>query len=76
MYYAGGIKKRRKGIDKNVLKQYKGECMHAGLGCHYMVKETERCECKSKDVEEINDNLEKQNLLIRKKSKYYYNDII
>lgn len=67
---------RRDGIDKNVLKKYKGECAHMNLGCRYLEKGTGHCQCEPDGVEDIIDDLERWNLLKRKRKKYFYNDIL
>lgn len=67
---------RRKGIERDVLKKNRGECIHAYLDCNYMEAETGNCKCSSDEAGEILDRLAGDGLLVQRKKKYYYNDFI
>ncbi len=67
---------RKKGVDKDILKKNKGECVYACLNCNYMVAETGKCKCVPNEVAKILDKLAEESLLVRKRQKYYYNDIL
>jgi len=67
---------RKKGIDKNIFKKNKGECIYACLNCNYMAAETGKCKCAPSEAAKILDKLAEESLLVKKRQRYFYNDVL
>lgn len=65
--------KGKKGIDKNIFAKNRGECVNNHLWCGFC--EEGRCTCTKADVKEICENLEKEGLLVKRGTRFYYRDI-
>lgn len=66
-------RKKREGINKNLFKSNRGECVNVYLHCKYNIDD--KCTCTSKDVENICESLEERKILLKKRNRYFYSDI-
>lgn len=61
---------KKKGIDRNALAKYKGECCNNFLECRF--KQDGSCNCSEKDVEEVCERLSEMGMAEKKGRKFYY----
>ncbi len=67
------VRKRKEGINKNLFKVNKGECVNAYLHCKYNMDG--KCTCIPADVENICERLEERKILLKKRNRYFYLDV-
>lgn len=61
---------RKRGVDKNLLKRFKGECCNNQLDCKY--NENGLCNCRKETVEEICEDLREQEIVKKRGDRYFY----
>ena len=67
-------RKKGEGISKKLFNTNMGECVNAYLHCKYNMDD--RCTCTSSDVEKICARLADKKMLLKKKKRYFYLDVI
>ena len=61
---------RKRGVDANMMKIFKGECCNNHYPCGY--RQNGFCNMKSDEIEKILKNLEENNVVKKKGTRYYY----
>lgn len=64
------VRKKKRGINKNIFHGNYGECVNSNLHCNYNVDD--KCTCDSNSVEDICERLVDKKILIKKKKNYFY----
>lgn len=68
------MRKKKKGINKNLFQKNNGECINSYLNCNYNI--SGKCTCIPNSVEDICERLVEKKMLLKKKINYFYLDII
>lgn len=68
------VRKKGEGIDKNLFKTNRGECVNSYLRCKFNMDGN--CMCTANDVEDICERLEDKKMLLKKRKRYFYLDVI